>query len=121
MKEAIDANKNFIIEMAHTAKVSLIEKEQIPENASRTLLFDAGEVVIPLDDLIDKEAEIEKLKKQLETAEAREKSIEAKLSSEVFTSKAPLPIVERERNNLKDTRESIVKIKEQLISFENQK
>lgn len=121
MKEAIENNKNFIIEMAHTAKVSVIEKENITENASRSLLLDIGEVVIPLDDLIDKEAEIEKLNKQLEAAEAREKSIEAKLASEVFTSKAPLPIVEREKNNLKDTREAIGKIKEQLISFKNQK
>jgi len=120
-KDAVEKNKNFIIEMAHTTSVSIIEKDKITENASRTLLLDIGEVIIPLNDLIDKEAEIEKLNKQLETAIAKEKSIEAKLASEIFTSKAPLPIVERERNNLKETRDAIIKIKEQIVFFENQK
>lgn len=121
ISQAINDNKSFIIEMAHTAKVSVIKSDAIPENASRTILMDQGEVVIPLADLIDKDAEIDKLKKQLEASIAREKSIEAKLSSEVFTSKAPAPIVDRERNNLKEVRETIIKIKEQIVSFENQK
>ncbi len=71
-----------------------------PESAM-TLLGDMA-ILIPLEGLIDKGAEITRLKKAIEKLDRDIDRIEAKVNNPGFTSKAPAAVVDRERQKLEE-------------------
>ncbi|MBT8043732.1 MAG: class I tRNA ligase family protein, partial [Verrucomicrobiae bacterium] len=58
---------------------------------------DAGEVYLPLEGLIDVEAEKTRLDKEITKVEAEVKKCDAKLGNSAFVDKAPAELVEREK------------------------
>ena len=56
-----------------------------------------GELLLPLDDLVDKAKETERLEKEKKRLEAEIKRVEGKLSNKGFVEKAPAAVVEDER------------------------
>ena len=59
-----------------------------------TALTGIGKIYLPLEGLIDVEAEKERLGKELAKAEDELKKVNAKLSNENFTSRAPEAVVQ---------------------------
>jgi len=72
------------------------------------------EYFILLDDMIDKEAEIEKLEKELKYAEGFLMSVNKKLSNEKFVANAPEKVIAMERKKLSDAEAKISILKEQI-------
>ena len=72
------------------------QKIDIPDNAL-SIVAEGVEVFIPLEDLIDKEKEIERLEKEKEVLEMELKRVNGKLSNKGFIQKAPTKIVEEEK------------------------
>ena len=62
------------------------------------------EVLVPMADLIDKDAELARLAKEIEKQEKLIGGIEKKLSNESFVAKAPEAVVEKERAKLAEFR-----------------
>ena len=58
---------------------------------------DVGEVYMPLEGLIDVEAEKTRLDKEIAKVETEVKKCEAKLGNEAFVGRAPAELVEREK------------------------
>ena len=66
-------------------------------------LFDVladAEIVLPLEGLIDKEAELAKLRKSLADLDRQIAPLRAKLANESFTSRAPAEVVAASREKL---------------------
>ena len=61
------------------------------------LLFEIGELFLPLLDLVDREKELERLNKEKTKLEGEILRVEKKLSNERFVSKAPEAVVNEER------------------------
>ena len=61
------------------------------------LLCSAGEIYIPLEDLIDIDKELERLGKEKERLEGEMKRVNAKLANEEFVKKAPEKVINAER------------------------
>ncbi len=62
-----------------------------------TAVIDGAEIAVKLDDLIDRDAEIERLKKEQKRLESEVMRVEKKLSNQGFIAKAPAALVEEER------------------------
>ncbi len=72
------------------------DKEEICENAVNVVV-EGATIYIPLDELVDREKEIERLEKELKTLEAEIKRVEGKLNNANFVAKAPQKLVEEEK------------------------
>ena len=70
----------------------------------------AARIFIPLAELVDVEQELQRIAKEKAKAEGHLKGIEAKLSNEAFTSKAPAHIVQNQRDQAEKLRELIAKL-----------
>ncbi len=79
----------------------MVEAADKPADAAVAVLGDA-EVILPLEGLIDKEAEAARLRKDLANAEKQVGPIEAKLSNEAFLSRAPADVVAGLRAKLEE-------------------
>ncbi|HAO00964.1 MAG TPA: valine--tRNA ligase, partial [Halomonas sp.] len=73
-----------------------------PEDAplSATQLVGDMEVLVPMADLIDKDAELARLAKEIEKQDKLIGGIEKKLGNEGFIAKAPDAVIEKERGKL---------------------
>ncbi|MBP9630466.1 MAG: hypothetical protein KBE03_08350, partial [Leptotrichiaceae bacterium] len=71
-------------------------------------------IYVPLEDLIDKEKEIEKLEKDIEKAEKELDRVLGKLSNEAFVSKAPQEVIQKENAIKKELENKIIKFKESI-------
>ena len=89
------------------------EKEKIPENAT-SIHTSQMEVILPLGDLIDKEAEKTRLEEEIKKLEAEVQRAEKILSNQGFISKAPAEKVEEERQKLRKYQDLLQKAKESL-------
>ena len=92
-------------------------KDGIDDNAVNVVV-EGATIYIPLDDLVDREKEIERLEKELKTLEGEIKRVEGKLSNEGFVKKAPAKVIEEEKKKgekyakmLSEVKESLSKLK----------
>ena len=92
-------------------------KDGIDDNAVNVVV-EGATIYIPLDDLVDRAKEIERLEKELKTLEGEIKRVEGKLSNPGFVSKAPQKVIEEEKAKgekyakmLEEVKESLAKLK----------
>ena len=90
----------------------LAEGEKPPMSA--TALAGDLEILVPMAGLIDVEAEVTRLKKELEKLDKEQSQIRAKLENETFVSKAPEQVVNAERQKLDDAESASKRLSTQL-------
>ena len=86
------------------------------ENALALILKET-EVVIPMESMVNLEAEKERLQKEIEQSQAEVIRLEARLSDKAFLSKAPKAVVDKEQNRLAERRDKLERLKQQLDRF----
>jgi len=94
-------------------EISILENEADAPESAVALIGDL-KVLIPLAGLIDKDAELTRLNREIEKAEANIKRTRGKLSNASFTDKAPAAVVEKEREKLAQGESLIENLKAQL-------
>jgi valyl-tRNA synthetase len=82
-----------------------------------TLVVDGLEIYLPLEGMVDLAAERERLTKEVEALSAAIARSEGLLANEDFTRKAPVHVVDREREKLVVNRERKAKLEERLKSL----
>jgi len=90
-----------------------VDRDYTPEGAMPSGISQLGAVYMSIEGLVDVEAEIAKLEKQLATVENGINGITKKLSNENFVKKAPADIVageEKKKTDLLEKREKIQKL-----------
>ncbi len=85
-----------------------------PEEGHTRIVAGRYQGFIPLDGLIDVDAERERLSKRMADAQADLDKVERKLGNEAFMSKAPEEIVEKERGKQAELSDLIAKLQSQL-------
>lgn len=117
-KEAMSDGMEYFKALASASEVEIREnKENIPEDAV-SVVIDGVELFIPLDELVDFEKEVERLKKERDKALSEIKRVKGKLSNEGFTSKAPAKLVEEEKAKQAKFEEMLKTIEERIAKFE---
>jgi valyl-tRNA synthetase len=118
-RERLEANRLFLSKLAKLQSVSwLDDPEQAPLSA--TQLVGDMEVLVPMADLIDKDAELQRLAKEIDKQDKLITGIEKKLGNESFTAKAPEAVVEKERGKLKEylaTRQVLVEQRAKITAL----
>lgn len=99
------------------AGVESIEKCTEKPSGAVSFLVRTEEYFIPLGDKIDREAELEKLRKELEYTEGFLSSVRKKLSNERFVGSAPQTVVDAERKKEADALSKIDTIKQAIESL----
>lgn len=111
-KARLDANRQFLSKLAHLESITWLEpNEEAPMSA--TALVGDMDILVPMAGLIDKEAELARLTKEMEKIQKELLKIQGKLSNEKFTSKAPEDVVNKERNRLTDMQAALTKLEQQ--------
>lgn len=101
----------LVEKLAGVASIDLVEEK--PAGAV-SFLVRTQEYFIPLGDRIDREAEREKLEKELQYTEGFLASVRKKLSNERFVNSAPAAVVEMERKKEADALSKIETIRQAL-------
>ncbi|WP_458321626.1 valine--tRNA ligase, partial [Providencia sp. CRPN81066] len=115
-KRRVAENENFIKSMARLASITVLaDSEEAP--VSVTKLVSGTELLIPMAGLIDKDAELARLDKELEKVIKEIDSIESKLANEGFVSRAPAAVVEKERERLAANIEAKGKLEAQKVTI----
>jgi valyl-tRNA synthetase len=94
-------NEEYIRRFCGTESLELGRGLAAPEKAM-TAIVTGAELYLPLAGLIDIEAEIARLEKELKTLNAEVERVEKKLANEGFMAKAPEKVIEEERAKLRD-------------------
>ena len=71
------------------------------------------EILIPLEGLIDKDAEIARLDKEISKLDKIIKQSAGKLSNENYVAKAPADVVAKEREKLAELEQSLTQLQQQ--------
>ena len=83
-----------------------------------TMVVGGLEIYLPLEGMVDLAAERKRLTKEIEVLSAAIARSEGLLANEGFTRKAPVHVVDREREKLAANRERKAKLEERLKSLE---
>lgn len=117
-EERVKAGERYIKKLANITDITFTtDKKDVPEE-TMSAVVDGAEVFIPLDDLMDYEAELERLRKEKKKLEGEVKRVVGKLSNEGFISKAPEKVVEEEKAKKIKYEEMLAKVTSRLETVE---
>ena len=105
----IDEHTNLIQSLAGVENIST-GKDLDKPNQSATAVSAGMELYIPLKGLVDLDAEKSRMEKRISEIDRLLTSINAKLSNENFLQRAPEPVIEKERSNLKKLNQELEKV-----------
>ncbi len=118
VKTILGSDERYIKNLANITEISFVaDKAAAPQDVMSGLVKGA-EILIPLDDLLDYAAELERLKKEKEKLIKEVKRLEGKLSNEGFLKKAPEKVVEEEKGKLANYNDMLKKTEERLAQVE---
>jgi len=106
-----EAYNDVIKKMGNLASIDVVEAK---DPSASAFMVGTDEFAVPLGDLIDVAAEIEKMEAQLKHLEGFKAGVEKKLSNERFVQNAPEAVVALERKKLADSEEKIAALKESI-------
>ena len=114
--DVFENSKEAITKLAYCAEVSVGKSFDMKDAV--TIVTSTAKGYLPMSELVDREAEIIRLKKELENAQKQLKTVNGKLNNETFMSKAPANVVDGVRQNGEKLKEQVRLIEESLHAFE---
>ncbi|MBE3653195.1 valine--tRNA ligase [Vibrio navarrensis] len=112
----VEANKQVLISLAKLESVRVLAAGEATP-ACATALVGKSELMIPMAGIIDKDAELARLDKEVAKTQGEIKRIEGKLGNEGFVAKAPEAVIAKEREKLEGYKETLVKLEEQKTTI----
>ncbi|PRY63041.1 valyl-tRNA synthetase [Vreelandella songnenensis] len=115
--ERLESNRHFLAKLAKLESATWLAN---PSDAplSATQLVGDMEVLVPMADLIDKDAELVRLNKEIDKQDKLIGGIEKKLGNEGFIAKAPDAVIEKERGKLAEFQSAKKLLEEQKAKIE---
>jgi valyl-tRNA synthetase len=119
LAQVINSYSGAIQTLARAKPVTVSEgkAESVTEkNALRLVLKDA-EVVIPMESMVDLEAERQRIEKEAEQTSAEVARLETVLRNEAFLTKAPAAVVDKERQKLYTLTDKLERLRQKLLDY----
>ncbi|MCY1712947.1 valine--tRNA ligase [Caproiciproducens galactitolivorans] len=107
-KKVFEDGVEILKKLAYANDVDIGEEFEL--DGTVTIVTADAKLYIPMSELVDKKAELERLTKELESAQKQYANAQAKLSNEKFISKAPANVVEGVKQNAEKLSEHIALI-----------
>ena len=99
MKDFLIQNSDDIKRIGKVKELSIDNKEQVIKNAATTIIGTI-KVIVPLEGLIDLEAEKKKMTGEILQKKKSIEGLNSRLNNQDFTSKAPVEIITKEKERL---------------------
>ena len=114
----LQANRQFLAKLAKLESIDILAAdEKAPMSAIQ--LVGELEILVPMQGLIDVEAEIARLTKEAEKLNKELTGVNNKLSNASFVDKAPAAVVEKEKARQADLQTAANKLQQQLEEMQN--
>ncbi|MBN2240303.1 MAG: valine--tRNA ligase [Dehalococcoidales bacterium] len=99
--------------------VTIIDDKEQMQSGDKVLamVLKETEVVIPMESMVDIEAEKQRLQKELDRDQAELDRLEVRLNDKNFLEKAPAAVVEKERTKKETIADKIERLKQQLLNY----
>ena len=110
-----EEGREFIARLAYGSNVEIGAGFTV--NGAVTAVTDDAKALLPMDDLVDKAAEVARLTKELQNAQKQLDGVNAKLANEKFISKAPQNVIDGVKANGEKLSAKIKLILETLESY----
>ncbi len=112
----LEANRALLRRLANLGSISWLDTaSQAP--MSSTALVGGLEVLIPMAGIIDKEAELARLEKEMRKLAAEMSKMNDKLGNDNFIGRAPEEVVARERARLEKARDAAARMDRQILEL----
>ena len=92
-------------------------REGPPGENALVLVLKDSEVVIPMESMVNLEAEKKRLQKQMEQGQVEIARLEASLKDKDFLTKAPAAVIEKERQKFYNLTDKLERLKQQISKF----
>lgn len=113
-RERIAKNQAFLKTLAKLESLTWLATDAQPP-ASATAIVDELELHVPIADLIDKNAEIARLQKEVVKLERALQNSTDRLKNPAYINKAPAPVVAKEQEKVQEITTTLHKLQQQLI------
>jgi len=111
-QQSLNSNQIYLRKMAKLESIVwLTSTETAPESAMA--LVGEMKILIPMAGLIDKEAELARLEKEIQKIHNDLPRVEGKLNNPTFVDKAPPEVIDKEKAKLADLRSMLNNLEEQ--------
>jgi valyl-tRNA synthetase len=107
--ESIERYAGYLKRLARVTSLTFVQDSARP-NVAASAVVQGEELFVPLEGLIDIEAEKARLKKEIDRVAGLVKTVQSKLSNSGFTDKAPKEVVEKEREKLNNFAATVEKL-----------
>jgi valyl-tRNA synthetase len=116
LKSAIAPYAETIQRLAKARPVSFFEsrEEMPPGDNVLALVLKSSEVIIPVESMVDLEAERQRLGQEIARTGAEVARLEARLKDKAFLTKAPPAVVAKERDNLNVRKDRLERLQQRL-------
>jgi valyl-tRNA synthetase len=93
-------------------------KEEAPRQKNTlVLVLKESEVIIPMESIIDLEAERKRLQGEIENSQAEVARLEARLTDKEFLAKAPAAVIDKQRQRLYTITDKLERLKQQILKL----
>ena len=116
-KRAFCDMSQCIARLTGAEKLSVCTEEPPAKKGDIRIVSERADAIIPLASLVDIEAEIQRIRIEMDRLQAEETRHDEKLENESFISKAPERVVAEERRKLLLCREMLLKLSHQLQDY----
>ena len=111
-RKRLDENRRFLAKLANLETVNWLEPDDEAPLSATALAGDL-EILVPMAGLIDKDAELARLAREIDRLTKERGRITGKLSNENFVSKAPEAVVTREKEKLTEAETALAALQKQ--------
>ncbi len=117
-RRRLEAHREWLTSLARLDEIVWLEDEAAAPEAAMALVGEA-KVLIPLSGLIDKQAEMQRIDRELAQHGKTADRSRSKLENPGFVDKAPQPIIEKERSKLHEAEHAIAQLQVQRERIAN--
>ncbi len=111
------ADESKVLALLAGAGAIELDSAYEPPKGTPAAITPVGEVYMPLEGLIDVEAERARISKEIERVRQEVKKCEGKLGNASFVDRAPADVVEQEKARLEDWRQKLAQLGEMLAAL----
>jgi len=118
---AISPYLSAIETLARARPVTLLDtkEKRMPGENDLVLVLKETEVVIPMESMVDLEAERKRLEKEIGRDQTEVARLEARLNDRAFLAKAPASVVEKERDKLEVIKDKLERMRQELARLQS--
>jgi valyl-tRNA synthetase len=119
-RERLDRHQVVFNQLTRASSTQWVDDSADTSECAVSLLAEL-KILVPLTGLIDVDAELSRLRKQLETEAKHVKTCQGKLANKRFVENAPAEVVEQERQRLAEHESNLGNLAEQVKKLESMK